>query len=91
MEKVSRVKLSPGGTGSEELSVLLTLETLAIGVEGKLCLWTALQEVAGDIADLESIDFDQLIGWARRQREGLEKERLIAARAALRDAVGAIR
>ena len=91
MEKVSRVKLSPGGTGSEELSVLLTLETLSIGVEGKLCLWTALKEVAGDGGALGSIDFDALIGRAQRQRQGLEKERLAAARAALPAGVGAPR
>ena len=46
MEKFSRIKLSPGGLGSEEMSALLTVETLCIGVDGKLCLWTALKEVA---------------------------------------------
>jgi len=91
MEKVSRLKLSPGGTGSEEMSVLLTLETLCIGVDGKICLWTALGEMAGEIAALGAIDFDQLLARARGQRAGLEKERLAAARAALRDPVGASR
>jgi hypothetical protein len=96
MEKVSRVKLSPGGTGSEELSVLLTLETLSIGVEGKICLWNALKAAAGGgegdgITELAGIDFDALTAGAQRQREGLEKERLTAARAALRDTVGASR
>ena len=91
MEKVSRVKLSPGGTGSEEMSVLLTLETLCIGVEGKICLWTSLMEIAGEMEVLGTIDFDQLIGRARSQRDGLERERLAAARAALPDPVGASR
>jgi hypothetical protein len=89
MEKVSRLKLSPGGTGSEELSVLLTLETLSIGVEGKICLWGALKAVASQITELGGIDFDALSARAQRQRDGLEKERLTAARAALPDPVGA--
>jgi hypothetical protein len=89
MEKVSRFKLSPGGTGSEEMSVLLTLETLCIGVDGKICLWTALAEMGDEIGELAGIDFDQLIARARAQRDGLEKERLAAALAALPDPVGA--
>jgi hypothetical protein len=89
MEKVSRIKLSPGGLGSEEMSALLTLETLCIGVEGKICLWTAMKAVAGDIAELSTIDFDALLARAQQQRQGLEKERLAAARAALPAGVGA--
>jgi hypothetical protein len=84
MEKVSRIKLSPGGLGSEEMSALLTIETLCIGVEGKICLWIALKDVAGDIEGLGAFDLDGLIARAESQRQGLEKERLVAARAALR-------
>lgn len=89
MEKVSRIKLSPGGLGSEEMSALLTIETLCIGVEGKICLWAGLKEVANDIEKLNAYDFDELIARARSQRDGLETERLAAARAALKDRVGA--
>jgi hypothetical protein len=89
MEKVSRIKLSPGGLGSEEMSALLTIETLCIGVEGKICLWVGLNEVADDIKTLSDYDFNELIARAKSQRDGLEKERLVAARAALRDSVGA--
>jgi hypothetical protein len=89
MEKVSRIKLSPGGLGSEEMSALLTIETLCIGVEGKICLWTAMKAVAGDVPELKTIDFDALLARAQKQRQGLEKERLDAARAALPATVGA--
>jgi hypothetical protein len=91
MEKVSRLKLSPGGLGSEEMSALLTIETLCIGVEGKICLWTAMKEVAGNFAELSGIDFDALLARAQQQRQGLENERLTAARAALPAKVGAAR
>ena len=88
MEKLSRIKLSPGGLGSEEMSALLTIETLCIGVEGKICLWVALQEIAGDIPELNAFDFGELLNRAKSQRAGLEKERLVAARAALMPTVG---
>jgi hypothetical protein len=89
MEKVSRLKLSPGGLGSEEMSALLTIETLCIGVEGKICLWTALKEVADTMPELDGIDFDALLAGAQQQRQGLEKERLTATRAALPAKTGA--
>ena len=89
MEKVSRLKLSPGGAGSEEMSALLTIETLCIGVEGKICLWSALKEIADDIKELSAYDFDELLAKAKNQRQGLEKERLVAAKAALMPTVGA--
>jgi hypothetical protein len=91
MEKVSRLKLSPGGLGSEEMSALLTMETLCIGVEGKICLWRAMKEVADNFEELSGIDFDALLARAQQQRQGLENERLTAARAALPARVGAAR
>jgi hypothetical protein len=91
MEKVSRIKLSPGGLGSEEMSALLTIETLCIGVEGKICLWRAMNEVADSFPELSDIDFDALLARAQQQRQGLEKERLTAARAALPATIGAAR
>ncbi|MDQ1517585.1 MAG: hypothetical protein QOE80_3415 [Actinomycetota bacterium] len=91
MEKVSRLKLSPGGAGSEEMSALLTIETLCIGVEGKICLWSAMKEIAGEIGELAAYDFDELLAKANSQRQGLEKERLVAAKAALMPTVGAPR
>ena len=91
MEKVSRIKLSPGGTGSEEMSALLTLETLCIGVEGKICLWTALQQIAADTEELNAFDLGDLLTRAKSQRDGLEQERLVAAKAALMPTVDAAR
>lgn len=91
MEKLSRIKLSPGGLGSEEMSALLTIETLCIGVEGKICLWVALKDIAGDIKELSAFDLEELLARAKSQRDGLEKERLVATRAALLPTVGAAR
>lgn len=49
----------------------------------------ALQEIAGDIAELGAFDLGELLNRAKSQRAGLEKERLMAARAALMPTVGA--
>jgi hypothetical protein len=81
MEKVSRLKLSVSAT--EELSVLLTIETLEMGVNGKLCLWRALKEVAEDYPQMAEYDFAGLAGRAEAQIAALEAERLKAAKAAL--------
>jgi hypothetical protein len=79
-EKVSRVKL---GSGEQALSNLLSLESLSVGVEGKRCLWLALQQVAGKEEAFAGVDFDELVKRAESQRDELERLRLSAAAAAL--------
>jgi hypothetical protein len=79
-EKLSRLKL---GTGEKDLSNLLSVETLCLGVEGKICLWTALPEVASSHEALTGIDFDRLQQRAQAQRDGLERHRLNLARRSL--------
>jgi hypothetical protein len=81
-EKMSRVKLSGLSAGEDELGLLLALETLSLGVEGKASMWTVLREVGSRYPALAGADFDALLGRARRQREVLEQERLEAARRA---------
>jgi hypothetical protein len=78
-EKVTRLRFNRQLTGSEDLTRLLEVETLSLGVEGKLVLWRALREATGLDAELGAADFDRLIGRARQQRETLEPHRLAAA------------
>jgi hypothetical protein len=73
-EKVLRLK--PGGR-------FLDLETLSLGVEGKLALWEALQRAYRDDARLRGIDLDALCARARSQRRRIEEQRLDAAGEAL--------
>lgn len=73
-EKVLRLK--PGGR-------LADLETLSLGVEGKLALWAALHRAYGDDPRLQSIDLDALSDRARSQRRRIEQQRLDAAGEAL--------
>jgi hypothetical protein len=74
-EKVLRLK--PGGR-------FLELETLSLGVEGKLALWQALDHAYGDDPRLQGIDLDALSARARSQRRRIEQRRLDAAGKALR-------
>jgi hypothetical protein len=83
MEKVTRLKLSGQSGRAPELNLLLTLETLQMGVGGKLSLWKALQAISDSNAQLAEFDFDGLAARAQSQLDALEVERLKAAKAAL--------
>ncbi len=82
-EKLMRAKSSNVVTGDEDLSRLLELEALCIGIAGKRAGWLALQ--AADRSELADVDFDRLLARADNQRERLEPYRLDAAAAALGD------
>lgn len=82
-EKVSRLKLTGLTAGEPDLGLFMSLETLALGVQGKLSLWKALQQVADSCPAIQSVDFEQLIGRAQGQYELLERARLSAGKQAL--------
>ncbi|HEX5617579.1 MAG TPA: hypothetical protein VFX51_04130 [Solirubrobacteraceae bacterium] len=71
------LRLKPGGR-------LVELETLSLGVEGKLALWNALAHAYGDDPRLQGVDLAALSDRARSQRRRIEQQRLDAAREALR-------
>lgn len=79
-EKFSRLKF---GTEAKDLANLLSIETLVMGVEGKILLWTALREAAAGQEVLAKVDFDDLAKRAQAQKDGLERHRLDLARTAL--------
>lgn len=78
LEKAARLKL--GHTGSTDLELFESLELLALGIHGKLCLWKTLQVAASGDARLRDYDFDRLILRATEQRAIIEAERLNLAR-----------
>jgi hypothetical protein len=75
-EKASRLPLSGAGSGGSELGTFLSLETLSLGVEGKISLWRVLDEVASRYPALTDTDFASLIARGQRQRAALERERM---------------
>lgn len=78
-EKAGRLKLNGQITGYSDLSRLIEVEGLCLGVEGKISLWRSLKQVAGHYPELAVVDLDQLIERGETQRQTLEKFRLEAA------------
>jgi hypothetical protein len=63
----------------EAQAILIGLESLSLGIEGKAKLWRTLDEVSVTEPRLSGIDFAGLTARARDQRERLETYRLAAA------------
>ena len=82
-EKASRVKFGGLSSGEPELGTFLAVESLALGVQGKLSLWRALAHVADRYPAIASGELEELISRAQRQYDLLERERLAAGRRAL--------
>ena len=53
----------------------MTLEGWAIGVQGKRCLWRALQDLRGLPLTVDGVDFVELEAKAVRQWEAIEERR----------------
>src|SRR4051794_19798427 len=77
-QKASMLKTHSPLSGGGDMTTFLELEMLFIGITGKQLLWKALAAADGDDPRLQ-----ELIERADRQREGVERHRLEAARAAL--------
>jgi hypothetical protein len=82
-EKASRVKFSGVVSGEPDHGAFMALESLTLGVAGKLSLWQALEQVKGDYPALASADLDGLVARAQAQHGTLEQQRLAAGRRAL--------
>jgi hypothetical protein len=82
-EKASHVKFRGMTSGEPDLGTFMAVESLALGVLGKLSLWRALAQVADQYPAIASVNLDELIDRARTQYDLLEHERLAASRQAL--------
>lgn len=82
-EKVGRLKLNGQLIGYSDLSRLVELEGLSLGVEGKISLWRNLRQVAERYPALQRANLQELQQRAESQRAELERFRLDAARVAL--------
>jgi hypothetical protein len=82
LEKAARLKL--GHTGSKNFELFESMELLALGIQGKLSLWKALQAASNLDARLRVYDFETLIGRAQQQYGAVEKQRLSLARVVLK-------
>lgn len=83
-EKVSRLRLHEKITGDPDLSRVLELETLIMGVNAKLRLWHSLQASIGSDARLAGVDLGALVRRAHDQLAGLDDHHRESAALALR-------
>jgi hypothetical protein len=77
-EKVSRIKLGHGDR--DALPTFEALETLSLGIQGKVALWRVLQVVAETDERLAGWDFTALSSKAQDQFNRVEKYKLSVAR-----------
>jgi hypothetical protein len=82
-EKLGEAKFVLDDPGDNQLRILEALETLALGIQGKLLLWRALGSVSATAPAFRAVDFSQLERRARDQFDRVDTERLLVARAAL--------
>lgn len=87
-EKAHRVGVAEQVTGSADLTRLLQAESLSLGIEGKLGLWLALQEITPAHPQLAEVDLAGLAERAREQRRRVDAVRLVAARRTFTDVDG---
>jgi hypothetical protein len=60
-----------------------SLEFLALGIHGKLCLWKALQAASRLDSRLREYDYEELVRRAQQQYEKVESQRLNLAETVL--------
>jgi hypothetical protein len=82
-EKLGRAKLRIDDSGSGALRVLEALETLALGIQGKLALWRALATLGESFPQLNALDLTRLQTRALDQFQRVDRLRLQVARQAL--------
>ncbi len=76
-EKAGRLKM--GDTREGALGRLELLETLSLGIYGKLKLWLALERVAPRHPELAGLDYKKLQSSAREQHDQIEARRVETA------------
>jgi hypothetical protein len=81
-EKIGEAKLELDDSGNGQLRLLEGLETLGLGIQGKLGLWRVLSDASSLDAEIGKLDLTRLERRARDQFERVEAERLLVARAA---------
>lgn len=82
-EKLGQAKFALDDTGSGELRWLEALETLGLGIQGKLALWHALEIARDGRPELRALDLVMLQSRALEQHHLVDAERLRVAKQAL--------
>lgn len=81
-EKVGEGKLALAARNDPALGTLQGLESIMVGLQGKLSLYRVLAEVAPHHPRLAGYGFSELVARTIDQQERIERERMAAGRAA---------
>lgn len=81
VEKVGRLKLNGYVLRRSPLSLLVELEALRLGVQGKAAAWRTLRELADHDRRLDAGRLDELLARARQQADTVEELRVRTANA----------
>lgn len=84
-EKLTELKLRMDDSRDQGLRYFLALETIALGIQGKLALYTALEAVRDEVPELGEIDLADLRQRSIDQHARVEARRVAAARVAFRN------
>jgi hypothetical protein len=79
-EKLGRLKLRMDNSADGGLHELEAMEALCLGILGKLALWRALAQAAGELESLRGMDLGRLERRAQDQHARAESRRLALAR-----------
>jgi len=79
-EKISRAKIPLSETRDGEMGLFLALEGLALGIQGKRSLWSALAAASEMTPPLRGLDYETLKKRALEQHDQVEAKRLEVAR-----------
>ena len=82
-EKLARAKLRIDDSGTGALRLLEALETLALGIQGKLALWRSLATLGEAVPQLKTVDLTRLQARALDQFQRVDRLRLQVTRQAL--------
>jgi hypothetical protein len=80
--KLAALKVRIDDPADGALRLLETLEALALGIDGKRALWTALAAVTDQVPAISGMDYARLTQRAESQRSTVEAQRVPAAKAA---------
>jgi hypothetical protein len=89
-EKASRVKFGGASSGEPDFGLFMAVETMTLGVEGKLSLWKTLKQIATDHPPLAAANLDELIARAQSQHDRLEEQRISLGRDILNEKVSGV-
>jgi len=82
-EQLTEFKVAVDDDDRGSLRLLERLEALAIGIDGKIALWRALEAAMPGNSTLAGVNYDILVERGKSQRARVETLRLEAAREAL--------